>query len=312
MFKTYLRIQPPGVQLAVFLFIWSGMYLIFNFVQPPVIKALFSISPEGLPDFFSKEAFHHPDFLRLLNAGYAVVVFFLPAFLFAYLAHPTPFRYLGMMQPQKRTQWLWVIVMALGMLPVLTALGGLIKELNLGEQAQAMDEARESMINTYLTGTHFSDLLRNLLFLALLPAVCEEIFFRGAVQKFAFSFFKKTGPAIFTSGLLFAVMHFSLYEFVPILLAGILLAWVYQATGCLWMNILLHFLHNGLQVILPFYANRTPWLNHLAEDNRVVGGVILAGALLLAAGIRKLYTLRTPLPASWSVYEPQQTDLNQN
>jgi membrane protease YdiL (CAAX protease family) len=196
------------------------------------------------------------------------------------------------------------------MIPVLTTLGGLIREIDLGAAAKALQESREANISAYLKAANVGVLILNVFFIALVPAVCEELFFRGIIQKFAYSFLQKPGLAILLSGIVFALMHFTVYEFVPILLAGLLLAWVYQVTGSIWLNILLHFLNNGLQVLIAYYAVRAPGLKNLDNNTAFAIGIALAGLLLLLWGLRRLYLLRTPLPPDWNVEEGQQETEN--
>lgn len=306
MFKNYLRIQPKGVQLAVFLFIWSGCYLISDFALPLLIKMNFGIGRAGVNAFLENDVFNHPVFFMLINALSAFLIFFLPSFLFAYLAHPGPLGYLGMKRPGKTMQWFWVVVLALGMIPVLTTLGGWIMELNLGASAKALQEVRETNIKTYLKAADIANLALNVFFIALVPAICEELFFRGIVQKFAYSFLRKSWAAILVSGILFALLHFTVYEFVPIFLAGLLLAWVYQTTGSIWLNILLHFLNNGLQVVIAYFAVRSSELKKLDDNTVFAISISVLGLILLGISLTRLYTTRTPLPGNWSIEEPEE------
>lgn len=305
MFKNYLRTQPKGVQLAIFLFIWSGCYLISAFLLPSLIKINFGIGKTELNTFLENGIFEHPFFFMLMNALSALIIFLLPSFLFAYLAHPAPGSYLGMKRPEKGMQYFWVIILALGMIPVLTTAGGWIRELDLGASARALQKIRETNIEAYLKAANITDLLLNLFFIALVPAICEELFFRGIVQKFAYSFLKRKWAAILVSGLLFALLHFTLYEFIPIFLAGMLLAWVYQNTGCIWLNILLHFLNNGLQVVIAYFIIRSPDLENLDRNMIFAISIAVTGLILLLIGINRLNVIRTPVPDNWNVEESE-------
>lgn len=309
MFKNYLRIQPKGIQLAVFLFIWSGFFLISSVAQPLIIKMHSGIDISGLNDFLEQDLYDHPGLLIFINALSSILIFFLPAFLFAYLAHPRPAAYLGMKAPEQRSQWPWVIVLALGMIPVLTTMGGWIGELDLGKSAKALQETREANIAAYLQATGPAALLLNIGCLALLPAVCEELFFRGIVQKLAYSFSNRHWFAVLVSAAAFALLHFSVYEFLPIFLAGLVLAWVYRVTGCIWWSILLHFLNNGLQVVIAYYAVRSPELKSLDNNAVFAAGIAFAGLVLFLLSLRRLYVLRTPLPDNWNVEEEKENNL---
>lgn len=312
MFKKYIRVQPSAIQLLIFLSFWSILQLLFYAVLPVAIKTFAGIQFSSFNDFFNNHIHKYPQVLIWINAWGAVFSFLAPALIFAYLAGPQPMAYLGFTKPKKNTQILWVILMALAMVPVVSVLGGWIKELNLGKAADEMEERREQMMTLYLQSGNALDLARNVVFIALVPAICEEVFFRGVVQRFAHTWLKKTWLTITVSAVIFAVFHASLYQMLPIVLAGIALAWVYHITSSLWLNILLHFIFNGAQVVLAYYAASSPQLQALDQQTSAVTGFFAGGLVLLAIGVFLLQRERTPLPAGWSVvYTEEDAGLNE-
>lgn len=305
MFKDYLRIRPKGFQLSVFLFIWAGFYLIALVLQTVLIQNLFHIGGNEMEDFMQSSMTQHPGFIIVSNAIYSLLVFGLPAFLFAYLADPKPLSYLGLNKPYHSRQWLWIVLAAIGLIPLMITLGGLVKELNLGEAAKKLQELRDNQINAYLKQANGVDLVRNIVFLALLPACCEELLFRGIIQRFAFSYWKNASGAVLISALAFALMHMSAYDFLPIFLAGIVLAWIYQQTSSLWLNISVHFIFNGLQVFIAYYAAHHAAFNEAGQNLSYLGIASAFGLLILVLALRKLYILRHPFPQNWGVEAPQ-------
>lgn len=306
-FKGYLHTRPKGFQLSAFLFIWAGFFLIAQFLQLVLISRFYKIGAEGMADFLSSALLKHPDFMMFFNALFTLLAFGMPAFLFAYLAHPRPAAYLGLQPVRNPKQWYWIPLVVAGMVPVVMMVGGYINTLNLGETAHELQQVRESQINTYLKGVGTWELLRNIFCLAILPAFCEELLFRGVIQKFAFSYTKNFWWTIVISALSFALMHMSVYDFLPIFLAGLLLAWIYQQTACLWLNIAVHFLFNGAQLVLAFWAARNESLNQAGQDPAYLIVAALAGLLLLWLALGKLYNLRTPFTKAWGVEMPEKT-----
>ena len=83
-------------------------------------------------------------------------------------------------------------------------------------------------------------------FLAVLAGpIVEEIFFRGFIYS---AVKKKIGVwrAIVLTAILFSLIHRNLFGFIPILILGIALAWLYEKTGSLIPSITLHIVHNSL------------------------------------------------------------------
>lgn len=83
--------------------------------------------------------------------------------------------------------------------------------------------------------------------------LCEETVFRGyfypVLKRFAGAW-----PAAVCSALVFAGAHGSLTAFLPLVLFGGLLVFVYEKTGSLWAPIAVHFCFNGATVLIQFAA----------------------------------------------------------
>jgi sodium transport system permease protein len=132
------------------------------------------------------------------------------------------------------------------------------------------------------------------LVIALLPAVCEELAFRG----FILSGFRHLGHpwrAIILSAVFFGVTHGILQQSLITCLVGVVIAFVAVHCGSIWPGMVFHFLHNTLAVAMsrltPAALDRWPLLGIVmssAEEGRhayhwpmVIGGTV-AAALLLA------------------------------
>jgi membrane protease YdiL (CAAX protease family) len=120
-----------------------------------------------------------------------------------------------------------------------------MKELE--ETAQALTD---KMTNVDTIG----GLLLNLLVIALIPAVGEEMTFRGVIQQ---SLMRRMNPhiAIILSAAIFSFFHFQFFGFFPRLFLGILLGYMFYITGSLWTSILMHFVNNGAAVTLYYLGN---------------------------------------------------------
>jgi ABC-2 type transport system permease protein/sodium transport system permease protein len=134
--------------------------------------------------------------------------------------------------------------------------------------------------------------------LAIVPAVLEELFFRG----YLFSALLKAGTprsAIFTSAILFGVFHLITggglaIERLPIsALLGIVLAWLCWKSGSVLPGMLLHALHNSLLISLGLYE---PWLKELGwspgADEHLPAGILVAA--MIGSGIGVLWVWMLP------------------
>jgi sodium transport system permease protein len=92
-----------------------------------------------------------------------------------------------------------------------------------------------------------SALLRYLLVLAVLPAVCEELAFRGFILG---GLRRRFQPwmAVLISSFLFALHHFNVFQFVPTFILGVVLGLLAWRSGSVLPGMVFHALHNGLLI----------------------------------------------------------------
>ena len=86
--------------------------------------------------------------------------------------------------------------------------------------------------------------------LALVPAVCEEILFRGFVQSGLVRQSQAAWRGVVATALVFGVFHLDPWRFVMVAVLGLFLGWLRQSSGSLWPPILAHALNNALSVAL--------------------------------------------------------------
>ena len=92
----------------------------------------------------------------------------------------------------------------------------------------------------------------NLLVIALIPAIGEELTFRGVLQQALVRGTKNVHVAIILSAAIFSFIHFQFYGFLPRMFLGILLGYLFYYSGSIWTSILMHFVNNGTVVVLAY------------------------------------------------------------
>jgi uncharacterized protein len=92
--------------------------------------------------------------------------------------------------------------------------------------------------------------------MAIIPAIAEEMYFRGLLEGILLDMKVGAIHAILISSMLFAMMHFQFYFLLPLLFMGGILGYVYYRTRNLWLSIAMHFMNNGLIVIVAL-RNKT-------------------------------------------------------
>lgn len=122
----------------------------------------------------------------------------------------------------------------------------------LGQWASSADKASAEQMNALL-GEGRVPLWQLLILSAVLPAVCEEFFFRGALQITLVKATKNVHAGVWITAVLFALTHMQVYGMLPRLLLGGILGYLVLWTGSLWGAIIVHALYNATVLLVTHY-----------------------------------------------------------
>tara|TARA_B110000305_G_scaffold241462_1_gene315742 strand:+ start:1585 stop:2493 length:909 start_codon:yes stop_codon:yes gene_type:complete len=114
----------------------------------------------------------------------------------------------------------------------------------LREQQEFNSELQEGFISI-----SFRSFLFNVLLLSILPAIGEELFFRGIMQKICIGMFKNNITGIIVTSLVFGMLHFQIENLLSIIFASILLGLIYDYSKNILLTIILHFGFNLFSLI---------------------------------------------------------------
>jgi len=88
-----------------------------------------------------------------------------------------------------------------------------------------------------------------LVVVAILPAISEELVFRGIMQNEFYFIFRNPHIAIWLSAFFFSFLHFQFFGFVPRLLLGALFGYLYYWSGSIYTSMFLHFTNNTISLL---------------------------------------------------------------
>lgn len=133
---------------------------------------------------------------------------------------------------------------------------------------KATSEAAASTVRALLQMPGWPDLLANLFLIGVIPALGEELLFRGILQG---QLMRRWSPwaAIILSGAVFSFVHFQMEGFFPRWILGVLLGWLFWKTSNFWVPVFVHFLNNGAQVLGAYFVKGTPELVDLEQQVQV-------------------------------------------
>lgn len=136
----------------------------------------------------------------------------------------------------------------------------------------------------FLTMPHWTDLALNLFMIALLPALGEELFFRGCLQPIFTRFTKNYHIAVWLTAIVFSAIHLQFYGFLPRMLLGALLGYLFVYGKSLWYPICGHFINNASAVLATYvFQHRGLSVAQAMKQDSVPRGQFYAVAVILSA-----------------------------
>ncbi len=209
----------------------------------------------GLLDLTTVEEINAAKLLQLFSA---VGLFISPTLLYAYL---TNFDFKFRTIFSRQTLLLTAAIMLL-INPFIAFIYEWNMSLDLPAWLLNYDEKAEVLTTLFMQMSSPWDLLFNLLVIAIVPAVGEELLFRGYLQQSFTKWLGKPHLAIIITAVLFSAIHMQFQGFLPRFALGLVLGYLFYWSASLWLPIFAHLLNNAMAVIFSYptmsaYANLT-------------------------------------------------------
>jgi len=154
-----------------------------------------------------------------------------------------------------------VAILGLTLLFVLSSMGlvqfsmWLNQQIPLPTWATTLEADTGAMIQTFLTMETAGEFALSFFVMAIIPAIGEELLFRGIIQQTLRRVFKNEHVAVWVAAFIFSFFHFQFAGFLPRMLLGGLLGYLLVWTKNLWVPIFAHLVFNGMQVIAIYYKD---------------------------------------------------------
>lgn len=281
--------QSTSVQMQM---VYLLLLLIVSFVVFYLIGVV-GMLVGGAPNMLDLSDGNTMAVLKWMQGCSAVGLFVAPPLLFAYFTkHQLGWNSIS------RQQLLLAIAFMLLSMPFVNGLAVWNESLHLPSflgsleswMRQAEAEAMR-MTEAFLVMETPLDLLVNLLIIAVIPAVGEELLFRGVIQKLFLKWNGKVHLSVWLTAFLFSAVHMQFLGFFPRLILGAVLGYMLVWSGSLWLPIVAHFTNNAFAVLVTYFIGIdkvSPSMESIGSEG---GSIILIsglGCLLLLYFIREL------------------------
>ena len=280
-FENY-RVRSPWAQLGLFLRLFG-----FAFIGVIFLALLMGQLPRPLS----------ATTLKLAQIANTILLFGVPAFFYARLTFKDrPLYNLGFRPAEKRNFYLMAILLLLFAFPLEGWLGILNKRIALPHWMIQTETETDKQLTAILQVKRPVDVLVNLLVVAVIPAIFEEMFFRGVLQRILIQLIKRPWAGIIATAFIFSFLHFQFQGFLPRMFLGVLLGAAFWYSGSLWTTILAHGFYNGIQVVaLSYYPNTVNNENPSIPAYATLISLVIVVGLLTAMRSQSSVTKQEPL-----------------
>ncbi|HEU4716382.1 MAG TPA: type II CAAX endopeptidase family protein [Bacteroidia bacterium] len=246
--------QPPGARFSPGIKFWlvpSLMFAcsgIYTLIASSSKFAWMNAGPDdGYPVAYARWA----------EVIASVILFAIPAVVYANVFPPERFRWFRLDRKAGIAVTLLAVlslaIAVVGFDAVYNWIGTQIKDPALKE----IQESGEKNTDWILSMPSAGDLFFCLFVGALVPAFCEELFFRATFQQSLIEWNRKPHLSVWITAAFFSFMHFDIAGFPVIFASGLMLGYAFVRTGSLRVNILMHFVFNSVSILESFIAERS-------------------------------------------------------
>ncbi|MCB0640366.1 MAG: CPBP family intramembrane metalloprotease [Phaeodactylibacter sp.] len=265
--------------LSIFFFLLIGQGITWLLVDSwgYDLNALFAVG-DATPSLEKRSL------LRLIALINHLFTFILPAMLVAVFLFRSNWE-----QYLKMDRWPSLQLLAYGCLWILLAfpmaqgIYWLNREIPLPEWASSLEESTAGLIEAFLVMESPAELLMSLVVMALIPAIGEELVFRGLIQQSLQARVQNPHLAVWLAAAIFSTFHLQFEGFLPRMLLGGILGYLFLWSKNIWVPIAAHFINNAIQVVAAYYLGSEFINADNPEEDPINGWMVLGSTLITLA-----------------------------
>ncbi len=294
-----------SLQKRSILFYWTSIVLLAALVLYPLLGSLILVAVLQVAGADPSTAWFDEEFLapvRIVQAAGQVLLLLLPVFFLVALQTGRKqvfetLRFLGLLsRPSAAGFFLALAGMLLLQPSIYLMMEGISALLPfLGETGRYLmeDQERLERFLLFLAGADsIPEFLVVSFVIAIVPACCEEVLFRGYFLR---NYVRALSPAggVLLTGFVFGLFHLSPVNLVPLTVMGCYLGFVYYRTGSLLVPVAVHFLNNMFSLVLLQVQRRSALsaLPEIPPESAAAGFWLLLLVVSLALLALVLYRL---------------------
>jgi membrane protease YdiL (CAAX protease family) len=260
--QKYKEENSAYVQLLILAAYALVGLLIFTVIGFIILLSMYGTAVISNPSNLMGENLKYLNGLKMFQIVSTIGLFLLPPLFLALTERQKISQFYGFKKPVIAVLLLVLLIMFFS-LPLMEyvallnqkmTLPGWLKPLEDWMRQKEDEMARTTVL--LLTVRQPVDFVVNLLMIAILPAIAEELMFRGGIQRAFMRMFNNPHIAIWITAIIFSGIHIQFFGFFPRLFLGALFGYIYVWTKSLWYTMFAHFLNNGYAVCVALYLQK--------------------------------------------------------
>jgi uncharacterized protein len=219
----------------------------------------------------------HPDYANLLKyfqVMQSIGLFVIPPFILGWFFGGNSFNYLKLDETIGWGTIALTAVIMISAIPLINLMAHLNAQMSLPdflgpveEWMKETEQAAERLTETFLAADNLTGLMVNILIIAVVPAIGEELLFRGVIQRLFSEWTRNHHAGIWISAIIFSAMHLQFFGFLPRTMLGVLFGYMLVWSGKMWIPIVAHFVNNAMAVTVYYFIQR----KQVSEDVETIG-----------------------------------------
>lgn len=188
-----------------------------------------------------------------------LLVFILPAFVTARVITKRPDTFLKLNTTPSWKAVLFTLLLFFISLPALNEIVAWNEGITLPSSMQSIEQwmrsteqAAKDVTDMFLNNESFLAMIGGVLLVGILTGFSEEVFFRGGLQGIFTSQKINAHVCIWFVAIMFSVLHFQFFGFVPRMLLGAIFGYLVYWSGSLWTAVIAHAINNSMVVISSY------------------------------------------------------------
>jgi membrane protease YdiL (CAAX protease family) len=252
--------KQPLLQLFISILILVCVGILLFTVLVVAGTKIYDVDFSLIDGFFNTSTENEISFLRYFIISQHIALFIIPGSIVMFILNRWNDEICAVLKAPQVTEVAFVVILAFCVIPVTSFTGQINSAMELPDWLSGVEkwmidkeDHAHHIFNLILVGDTFPLLLLNIFMIAIIPAIGEELIFRGVLQRLFYGVFRSGHVAIWLAAFIFSAIHFQFYGLVPRFILGLLFGYLFFWSGSLWLPVIAHFVNNAIPVVAAYF-----------------------------------------------------------